>query len=301
MWFWLALGAQVLFGTSAHVDKHLVSKRLHGANPAALLIFSALFGFVVLPVALALDPGAVRMPFSQAALVVTGGLLNITAVGLYLYAIARDEASVVAPLFQLIPVFTYGLAWAVLGETLSWRQAAGGGLVVLGAAFASVDLEARRFKALVFALMTVASLLLAVNAVVFKKVAMEESFWAPTFWSYASLALAGVLLFSFVPPYRRRFLETLRTNRLAVVSINAANETLAVVGYLMVSYASLLAPVALVAVVGGFQPLIVFALGWFLTVAFPGFGEERLERRKVHQKLVAIGVVLGGTALLHLG
>src|SRR5262245_7515877 len=114
-WFWLALGAQFLFSVGAHVDKHLLSRYLHGSAPGSLMLFSPLVGFVVTPPAYAIAPHAAAMSAAHAALLVGGGLLNITAIVLYLYALARDEASVVAPLFQLIPVFGYGLAFLILG------------------------------------------------------------------------------------------------------------------------------------------------------------------------------------------
>jgi drug/metabolite transporter (DMT)-like permease len=264
-WFWLALSAQLLFSCGTHIDKHLLSRYLHGAAPGSLIIFSSLFGFVVMPVAYAVDPHVLDIRLAHVLLLVGCGLLNITAIVLYLYALARDE------------------------------------LVITGAVLVSVDLDARKFKGAVFALMAVASLFLALNAVVFKSVALEDSFWISTFWSYASLALAGVVLFSFVRPYREPFLRTLRKNSAAVIGLNAFNEIIAVVGYLLISYATLLAPVALVSVVAGFQPLMVFLLGWGLTTLVPGIARERLSRRQVVQKLVAMGLVLAGTFLLHAG
>jgi drug/metabolite transporter (DMT)-like permease len=300
-WFWLALLAQFLFSVGVHIDKHLLSRYLKGSSPGSLILFSSLFGFVVMPIAYAVDRRVLEMSPRDIGLLVGCGLLNITAIVLYLYALARDEASVVAPLFQLIPVFSYVLAYAILGETVSTEQMAGAALIIVGAVLITIDLRARRLKATIFVLMTIASLLLALNGVVFKEVAMEGGFWVSTFWSYASLALAGILLFSFVRPYRDQFLRTLRSNRAPVLVLNTGNEVLAVVGYMLITYATLLAPVALVSVVGGLQPLMVFLLGWLLSVAIPSIGRERLTRAEVVQKLLAIAIVFAGTFLLQRG
>ena len=56
-------------------------------------------------------------------------------------ALQGEEASVVAPYFQAGPLFGYGLAYLVLGETLSSRQMIGGVLILLGALFVSIRFE----------------------------------------------------------------------------------------------------------------------------------------------------------------
>jgi drug/metabolite transporter (DMT)-like permease len=300
-WLWLTLVAQLLFSVGVHVDKHLLVRWFRGAAPGSLILFSALFAFVALPVLLVVAATSPWIAPSHAVLLLGGGFLNITGVVLSLYAVQRDEASVVATLFQMMPVFTYVLAYVVLGESMTGLQVLAGLLVMAGAVVASLDLRRERpaFRGDVLLRMALACLLLATNAVLFKRVALEEDFWVSTFWSYVSLAIAGVVLFAVVATYRRQFLRTLRENRLPVIGLNAANELLAVVGYVMISYATLLAPVAMVSLVGAFQPLMVFGLGVLLTFVAPRFVHEDLSRRRVVQKLVAMAIVAVGTVLLH--
>lgn len=50
----------------------------------------------------------------------------------YFRALQLGQASQVAPFDKLSAAFTVGLAVLFLGETLSWRVAAGAGLIVLG-------------------------------------------------------------------------------------------------------------------------------------------------------------------------
>lgn len=304
-WLWLTLGAQFLFSVGAHVDKHLLSRYFRGsAPPGSLILFSALFSLVVLPAVALWQPAVGSIAPGDAGLLLLGGALNITGVILSLYAMQRDEASVVTTLFQMAPVFHYVLAWIVLGETLSSQQVAAGLLILGGAVLVTLDWKkhsGRRRVALrlpVFLQMAGASLLIATNTVLFKRVAAAGDFWVATFWSYVSLALVGVALFAAVKPYRAQFLATLRHNRLPVIGLNVLNELLAVVGYVMISYATLLVPVALVSVLGGFQPLMVFVLGALLTWLAPSIGREDLSRAAVARKLVAMAAIVAGTWLL---
>ncbi len=59
-------------------------------------------------------------------------LTSLVAYALWNYALSQVEASRVAVFANLQPVATALLAWAVLGEQLSWLGAAGGVLVLLG-------------------------------------------------------------------------------------------------------------------------------------------------------------------------
>ena len=302
-WLWLTLGAQFLFSLGAHVDKYLLSKYFRGSAPGSLILYSSLFSLVVLPVVAWLQPAVLSIAPLHVALLLAGGALNITGVILSLYAMQRDEASVVATLFQMIPVFNYVLAWIVLGETLTPTQIGAALLVMTGAVVISLDLTKPRIsiKRSVFVLMTIGSLLLAANSIVFKFVAVSGDFWISTFWSYVSLALVGAILFTGVRSWRAQFLETLRLNRVAVIGLNLFNELLAVVGYVMITYAMLLVPVALVSVMSGFQPLMVFLIGAALTRLAPSVGREDLSRAAMTQKLLAMVAILVGTWLLQRG
>jgi drug/metabolite transporter (DMT)-like permease len=300
-WLWLTLGAQALFSLGAHVDKYLLSRYFKGSAPGSLILFSSLFSLVVLPVLALASPGVFAIAAGHVAVLLVGGFLNITGVIVSLYAMQRGEASVVATLFQMVPLFNYAFAYVLLGETLTPVQAVAAALILVGAVVVSLDLAGSRprFRRTVFLQVAVASALIAANAVLFKSAALSEDFWTSTFWSYVSLAVVGVALFSLVRPYRAQFLATLRVNRIPVIGLNALNETLAVVGYVMITYATLLVPVVLVSVMSGFQPLIVFVLGAALTLLPPRIGREDLSRGRVVQKLVAMAIMLLGTYLLH--
>ena len=71
------------------------------------------------------------------------------------------------------------------------------------------------------------------------------------------------------------------------------------IGNLLFQYASLLAPLALVWAVNGFQPVFVLVYGLLITRFFPQVGEENLERKQLMQKAVAILIIFAGTYLLH--
>jgi hypothetical protein len=146
--------------------------------------------------------------------------------------------------------------------------------------------------------MLAASVLSAINGVIFKLIAVNTGFWVALFWGFAGQVMTGLMFLLCVPTYRRAFLDLFKQQKVAVIALIALSETLLSVSEAVTLYATLLAPVALVLLVNSFQPLFVFALGILLTLFFPRVAEESLGRMKMLQKGLGIGLMLvGGYAI----
>ena len=302
MWLLLALSGPVLWAASTHIDKYLIDRYFRDSDTAVLMVFTAWIGVAMLP------PIGYFVPavFDQKALdiVVLGasGVLYMAAMLFYLRAIQTEEASVVAPLFQTSTLFTFLFGYVFLGETLSRSQIGGGLLIVAGALLISADpsARARAFKPRLVLLMLGCAAVLALSSVIFKFFAVRDRFWITTFWTYAGEALFGLGIVA-IPRYRRQFAALLKHNPGPMLAVNGANELINLGGALGVRFASLLAPVALVAAVGSTSTLFVFLFGILLTVFFPSFGREDLTWRNFLQKavaacLMAVGVAICGSA-----
>jgi uncharacterized membrane protein len=302
-WFFLTLLASALFGITNHIDKYLISRYFHGNNgPGALIIFSTLVGILVIPFVLVIEQGVFGVSFFQAGVLIAQGIFFIIAVLLYFYALKEDETSVVAPLFLLIPVFAFLIAFAVLGESLATPQLVGGLSIIAGSIVISLSMEKNkvRLKKRVLFLMSVASFLIAVGALLFKMIAVETGFWVATFWSYVGyLVLAGFISL-FIRSYREQFMSIIRANRVPIIGLNVLNELISVGASLAVSFALLLAPIALVQAVGGLQPAFVLLYGVVLTLFFPKLGMESLARKDIIQRIIAILIMGAGVYLVNI-
>jgi len=302
-WFFFALIAPLAHAAVNHLDKHLVSRYLKGGQVGSLVLFSALFAVVALPFIGWFHPESFAVGGRDVALLMLNGAMLVLAYICYFYALEKDEASFVAPMFQMIPVFGFVLGYAFLGELITAAQMVASALVVLGAVVLSLELGGGKPKVKrdVLWLMFCSSLLYAANGVLFKFVAeTQQAFWPSLFWDFAGKVVFGLVIFACVASYRRQFIAVLRQNKTTVLALNGANEVLALVGESAAAFAVLLAPVALVQVVGGFQPVFVFIYGVLLTLFFPSFGQESLARRHLIQKIAGIGIIVLGTVLLSL-
>jgi len=161
------------------------------------------------------------LSLANAALMASSGILYMGAMLFYLRALQSEEASVVAPFFQAAPLFGFVLGYAVLGETLSPTQIAGGALIVGGTVLVSRRSEMRRtrFNWRLAALMLACALSLAVSSLIFKIFALSDEFWPTTFWMFVGEAIFGAALLG-IASFRRQFIGLLRSNTGALLTIN---------------------------------------------------------------------------------
>jgi drug/metabolite transporter (DMT)-like permease len=297
-WLVFAFSGPVLWGISTHLDKYLVEKYFKHSDVAVLLVFTALTGLITLPLISLLAPAPIALDARSAALIAFAGVLYMGAMVFYLSALQSEEASAVAPYYQAAPLFGYVLGYAVLGEALTLRQAAGGLLIVGGAALVTLRGRSQhaRFNRRLAALMLTCALALALSSLIFKLFALRDEFWPTTFWLFVGEGLFGFALLA-IASYRRQFFALLRSSPGAMLSINAANELINLGGGLGTRYALTLAPLSLVQAVTSTTTLFIFAFGIVLSMFAPALGREDLSAGELLRKgaaaiLVAIGVTL---------
>jgi uncharacterized membrane protein len=302
-WFLIAAAAPLLWSITNHIDKFMLAKCLQRRGVGALVIFSALSSILVLPF-IAYFKFEEVSAISKDSLLLLFFLGFLSAAGLYLYltALEDEETSIVIPLFQLIPVFGYLLSYFILGETLTRSQMLSSLLVTFGVILLSLEFrEGRRIqlKGRILMLVVSSSVMFALYDVLFKKVAVAESFWGSVFWQYVSLTFAGILLFLAVRKFRGEFLTMLRSMGGKLLSLSVASELLYTLGSWLHSFATLLAPVALVLVVSGCQPLFVFIGGVLLTFFLPNIAKENISAGHLLHKLISIAIITAGNYFLY--
>ena len=298
-WFLIALIGPALWALVNHIDKYIISKYFSGRGVGSLVLFTSASGLIISVVILVFGFSHIFIRPLSAIIIGINGAILVAAFIPYLYALEKEEASWASSIYQLIPVFGYILALIFLHEQLTTLQLFASLLIVIAAVFISLDFSQKmKLKAKPFLFMVLSSFMIAVNALIFKIIALDETYWGTAFWEYIGGGIFGLLLFSFVPLYRVQFIATVKKAKTAVLSINLVSELLNIAAKLAANFASLLAPLALVWVVNGFQPMIVFIYGVILTVFIPRLGKENISRKVVTQKLSAMVVMLVGIWLL---
>ena len=302
-WFLIALGAPFLWALVNISDKYLVEKYSTGKRGSGgLVLFSSLIGIFAAGVIGAFTSGVLAITFLDKLLLVATGGITIAWVILYLFALETEDISVVAPWFLTIPVFGYIFGYIFLGETLSVQQLIGSVIVLLGVFLISVDFAdpAGKFKRGLAFYMLPACFLASIIGVIFKYVTLEGNFWVSSFWQYAGLGFFGLLLYIFVPKYRREFALMNKSGGIKIFTLNTLSEIFSIWGNLLTNYAIRLAPVAMVYLVGSFQPAILLFLTVLATKFFPDIIKENIGGNVLFYKIIAIVIMVLGSIMLFL-
>ncbi len=304
--FWILIGGVIpalLWSVVNHLDKFLLSykKGMH-SSVDVLMVYTAGFSLIVLPVLFLLAPrGELFLGVIPIAISILGGVLMAFSFYFYLSALERDEASVVMPLGLLLPLFAYFFSYLFLGEVLTPLQLGACGLVLLGALFLTLEFEGKKVVRLKYAALFYAlgfTSFQGLQETLFKMVALEHSFWVSLFWLHAGILLFGVGLLLVYPTLPRVFFSSVRRDGRVFFFINVASESISTFGYLLVNYALMFVPVAIIGTFNSFQPAFVFLIGTMLTIFAPHLAKEKISRHALLQKSVSIIIMIAGAVLI---
>lgn len=291
----------MLWATVNHIDKYLLTKIKHHATVDVLMVYSTLFSVLVLPFLFYFSAVDLFVSPTQVIVQVIGGVLLTASIYFYLLALNKDEASVVIPFALLTPVFGYFLSIFFLGEKLSSSQIISCILILFGALILTLEFgeEKRiRIRHAVLWFMIACTGLQAIQEVMFKFVTIENSFVASIFWLHVGILIYGISLICFRRGLFSKFAQSVRLNGRTIFGLSVVSELINAVAYMVRNYALLLAPVAIIMTLNGYQPAFVFILGILMTIFTPHLGVEKIKLVHLLHKGSAIAIMVIGTIMI---
>jgi glycopeptide antibiotics resistance protein len=141
------------------------------------------------------------------------------------------------------------MGYFFLGELLNGAQMRAMAVIMVSTTLVSFDFSRKgavSFRRHTVFYMLIATTAWATEATLFKAVALDENVWRSVFWEHVALVVFGALLALLAPSLRRKFIAVWTANSKKVLALNGANEALFMVGNVTVSYAMLLAPIAII-------------------------------------------------------
>ena len=208
-WFLIALIAPLAYSIANFIDKILLSKYFRSFSLFVFIIYSAITTIILLPIFIIFGgTGILQIPLNDILILIAAGICQAVAIYFYLFALYREDTSLVVPFFQLIPIFSFILGFFILNEVLSTGQIIGSAIIIFGAAILSFEIEEGkkiRFRRHVISAMILMSLLVALGGVLFKFVVVSNNFWLSNFLESVGFALVGSTIFIFRKKDRNEF------------------------------------------------------------------------------------------------
>ena len=297
----LTIFASFLWAITNHIDKFMITGIEESKNSIKILLVFSTFiaGIVLTPIWLILSHFTVSISFISLISVIVASLIYIIATAFYFKAIEKNDASIVVVMFQLIPVFSYILALILFKENLTIRQIIGSIIIILSAIIISFDFNKKnnrkKFKALL--LMTLSSLCYSIYFILFDIGIRNSSYYSCAFWYQIGFLIMGIILLC-IKSFRLPFVNAIKKNGRRYLVLNTTNEVINLIANLLVNYANLIIPIALVNVLNGFQGAFAFILGIIGTLLLPKYIKEDLSKKVVIQKIVCIILGIIGLVIL---
>ena len=297
----ITIFASFLWAITNHIDKFMITGiDENGCNYKTIVVFSTLIaGLVFTPVWLIVSKFSVSISTVSLASILLASVVYVLATYMYFIALNKNDASIVVVMFQLIPVFSYILAYIFFRETLTRWQIIGSIIIILSAVLISFDFEEKnnksKFKALL--LMTLSSLFYSVYFILFDNAIRDSSYNSCAFWYQIGFLLIGLVLIC-IKSFRTTFIKAIKTNGKKYFSFNAVNEVLNLIANLLVNFANVTIPIAMANILNGFQGAFVFILGAIGVKVLPKYFKEDLSKKNIVQKVSCIVLSIVGLVVM---
>lgn len=303
----LAIFSAVLYASSGHIDKYLISKAVKNADYRALILVSTFVsGGAMTIIYLFVCNFNLALDLVSILWLLLGSVLEVVALIFWFKALDKEDVTVATIMLQLIPVFMLLIAPIFLkDQNISLVQLIGGMVVMFAAILVTYEPSKKRFdknKLIALAMMALASLAYAMRDMIERYVNQDHDFNQTILWLNITLLVVGIFLLVFIKSYRVSFKKMLKSNGVKVVGLNLVNELFYSFGRVASALAGTFASVALVSfVIQGVQPFAVMLLGILITKCFPKIEKEKITRKEVAKRTITIAICVIGLACIEFG
>ncbi|MCB9805672.1 EamA family transporter [Candidatus Nomurabacteria bacterium] len=299
-WFLLLLLPPLLWSISVYLDKYLLSRFFKEKGVMLLVVISSLASLVILPFFFFFHLDF-NIDLIYILILFISGALSMLGFIPYYRALEENDASLVAPFFQTITIFSYIIGYIFLGDILTHTQVIAIFIVMFAAVGLSLDFRSKAtFNKKVLLLTLLSSLTLAIQSNIFRFVGLVEgNFWVNFFWESIGAGILGILIIIFSKKIRTELKKVFQSATGQMITLNILNETLNISALMIFSFAFILTPVALVQIFNGVQPFFTILIGVILTIFFPKLIKEDISKKVILPKLIFVAMMFLGLLVLY--
>lgn len=308
---WLILVAvAVLFDVfRIFTDNYISDVYYKGREVAAQKMFSA-YGKTVVAIVILAVAGFSFAQFEPSViglLIFSGVLLSIAEIPYYI-ALGIEDSTNLGIFIQLAPILYLILGWLFLGEVITPVQLIAIAIILVAPIMIVMTSRKRSrkvklhavFLAFLYVLISVIGNLIFVNV-------NANNFDTHLLVEEIALAILGTGLADLVimlcmPKWRMRYYHVRRKSKNKVLIPLGASLIFGVVKSFTYRAALIAAPAVALASAASdsVEPIVIFFMGIVLTLIWPNFGREKLNRKTVLVHLIATVLVVIGIVLMQL-
>lgn len=298
---WILISAlpPLLWSLNNIIDQFLARKHF-SASAMAFLIMGSLISMFLGAILFVIDPASLFFPVQTIVICMALGIIFILSFWPYIVALQIDEAGLVVPLFQIVPVFVFILAWIFLNEIPSLTGLFATGLIVFAAIGFSFDLKIKTLRWKTLALMLLSSAGLSVYTVASRHIVGDYAWLGVMAWMTVGMGISALFYITVVPVWRRHVWQIVTAKDKSIFGFFLTQEILDLWAQLCFIYALAIAPAAgFVAAMNGLQPFYIFVLGAVAARIAPLWFKPMLPDKNLIWQIICMILMFAGIFMLY--
>lgn len=292
-WLFIAIAAYLLNAIAATIDKVLLSNDI--PHPEVYAFFISLlggFGIVLAPWGLHL------ISWDLFLVVLLAGVFGVSSLWFFFKSLVLQEASRVVPIVGGIqPIIIFGLASYFIGEQLSAVQIFAVVLFILGGFLISHESGKKKTNKAWLFYALIAGLLFGGLHFTSKYLFEHLDFINGFVWPRISTMGIALLFLT-----RKSFRKKLRSNSKSAKPVSKGlfllGQSAGAGFFVMINYAISLGSVTIINALQGVQYVFVFFLVSVISLFAPNILKEKINKKVLLQKFVALALIILGIILL---
>lgn len=305
-WLILVIIATVLDAIRIFMDNFISDVYFKGRESVSQKLFYGYFWVItsiIILVVSGFDPG--NTTFSVIFYIFFSGFLGSFSSIPYYKALEIEDSTNLAIFVQLAPILYLVLGWIFLGETFSPIQLVAFFVILIAPILIVLTTRKRsrkvKLRAVFYAFLYV--LVATIANIIFVKAHSDSlNFASEIGLLFMGSGVASLIMVYGRPKWRKRFRAVLKKNKGKLLSVLFVDAIVSEFKTFTYRAALIAAPAVALASVASdsVEPIVIFFMGILLTLIWPKFGREKLDRKTIMVHLASTILVVIGIVLLQI-
>ena len=301
LWLFLCIAVALIWSFSAFIDNYVTDVIFRDKKPQSMkilngisyLIFAAIVFFIF---------KIQDIPIDHIALLLLSGVASSVASIPYYLALREEESTTAAVFYQLIPVIYLLVDCFVFGESITPLQLIAFVIILTAPViiiFSRKRPRSRRIEFSAALLLIVYVLFSALSGILSTHVGESYDFPTVFFYFLIGRGLSDIILYATHNDWQQRMKYIWRHKKWQFLFTVGFNQIICIIAEFLSRYALIIGIASLVSVTYNVMELIfTFVLGIILSIIWPKFGREKLNRHVIIAHLIAVVLATVGIILL---
>ena len=302
-WLILVLITVIFDSIRIYIDNYISDTYFKSRGAVSQKLFYGYLFIIFAGIMMCITGVDISNPYALVMFTLSGILASFAGIPYY-RALELDDSTNLGIFVQLAPILYLILGWLFLGETFSPIQLLAFAIILSGPLLIVLTTRKRsrkiKLKAVMYSFIYVI-IAVAGNFIFIKQNAanLQLNFFTEMAFVFLGKGIGNLIIIYAKPKWRKRFIDVVKHKKIMLRPL-ASSAVFSITKDFTYRAALVLAPTAAIASAASdsTEPIVIFFMGIVLTLIWPNFGREKLNKKSVLVHLIATVLVVIGIIML---